>query len=113
MPVVAPVRSVTSFPAIVWARCSALATSVFPVSSRAFSDAADPITPTLIRISVVTYRWLNHWLFAPILNSYLAWSFTHILVPPAPSQKPGDARQQKHETDPNSHRPRRHVKASE
>src|ERR1051325_10118106 len=52
MPVVAPVRRITSFAAIARARRSAFVTSGLPVSSRALSDAAEPITPTLIRIVI-------------------------------------------------------------
>src|ERR1051325_6941332 len=52
MPVVAPVNRITSFAAIARARRSAFVTSVLPVSSRALSDAAEPITPTLIRIVI-------------------------------------------------------------
>src|SRR5689334_15094167 len=56
MPVVAPVSSITSLPAITCASRSALSTSVLPVWSRALSEDADPITPTLVFIVTLPTR---------------------------------------------------------
>src|ERR1700752_202188 len=113
MPVVAPVRSTTSFVAITCARRSALATSVLPVSSRALSEAAEPMTPTLIRISVIAHRGMNYLLLTSVFYSYRAQCFTHVPVPPASCQKPGNAWKQKQRADADSYRSRRHIEACE
>src|SRR4026209_601478 len=77
MPVVAPVKSTTSLPAMARARRSAFSTRVLPVSRRELSGAAEPMTPTFVRI-------------------------IFLAIPPTARQKPNKPRH--HEEDTNAYR---------